>query len=346
VRVSRIQIDNILGIEHMEIQPGNVTAITGGNGTGKTSVLEAVKAAIGGGHDATLLRNGADSGRVVLVLEDQTEITTRITEDKTERSVKHPVHGRIGQAATYLRRLADALSVNPVSFLTAAPKDRARYLLEALPLEVTDEMLTSCGLTSLPPGAGLQRLDLAQKAVYDQRTGVGRSRTDAEATVRRLSSSMPEASGRDWTAVATEAEFSRRALEQEEAAELGTMLERAAEYIRGIEQDYADRIRALERERDAKVEEARQFRETRRIEIKGSRATRIKELEQTATEARMRAREDARAAGLRDELEGARRDVRDDDWQHLPHDQPSPSDDPLLPGLNHNYCFLFIINLL
>jgi len=24
---------------------------------------------------------------------------------------------------------------------------------------------------------------------------------------------------------------------------------------------------------------------------------------------------------------------------------PSQSDDPLLPGLNHNYCFLFIINL-
>jgi DNA repair exonuclease SbcCD ATPase subunit len=70
MHISKVKITNILGIDELEFQPGQFNAFTGGNGSGKTSALEAIKAALKGGHDATLLRNGADKGEVVLVLDD------------------------------------------------------------------------------------------------------------------------------------------------------------------------------------------------------------------------------------------------------------------------------------
>ena len=65
MRVAHVRISNILGIEEIEFAPGGFTEVSGGNGAGKTSVLEAIRAALRGGNDATLLRNGADRGEIV-----------------------------------------------------------------------------------------------------------------------------------------------------------------------------------------------------------------------------------------------------------------------------------------
>jgi recombinational DNA repair ATPase RecF len=142
VRIVKIQIDNILGLEHLDIAPGALTVVEGANGTGKTSVLEAIKAGLGGGRDATLLRKGAKEGQVVLVLDDGTEITKRVKADgASTATVKHPTFGAIAKPQSYLDKLADALSVNPIAFLAAPPAKRAAWLLEVLPSKVTDEDL-------------------------------------------------------------------------------------------------------------------------------------------------------------------------------------------------------------
>ena len=83
MKVNKITISNILGLESYEIKPGQFTAITGANGQGKTSALDAIKAAVGGGHDATLLRNGATEGRIVLELDDGSSIVKRVTAAKS-----------------------------------------------------------------------------------------------------------------------------------------------------------------------------------------------------------------------------------------------------------------------
>ena len=58
LRIAHLKISNILGIDELEFSPAGFNDIRGKNGTGKTSVLEAIKAATGKGHDATLLRKG------------------------------------------------------------------------------------------------------------------------------------------------------------------------------------------------------------------------------------------------------------------------------------------------
>ena len=69
MHIQHIKISNILGIRELEFKAGQFVEVTGRNGQGKTSLLEAIKAATQGGHDATLLRKGAEKGEVVLVLD-------------------------------------------------------------------------------------------------------------------------------------------------------------------------------------------------------------------------------------------------------------------------------------
>ena len=124
--VHKISIKNILGLESLEFSPSSgYNEITGGNGSGKTSTLEAIRAALGAGHDATLLRQGATEGEIVLLLEDGTEITKSVTADKTDVVVKHPEFGKISKPAAYLKKIADSLSLNPIDFLMAPGKSRA-----------------------------------------------------------------------------------------------------------------------------------------------------------------------------------------------------------------------------
>ncbi len=200
MRASLLKIKNVLGIEEREIKPGGLTVIEGDNGTGKTSILEALKALFQGGHDATLLRDGAEQGEIVLVLEDGTSITKTITPADSKTVVRDPKRGKVGATARYLNSLADLLSVNPVQFLTADPKRRLEWLLEVLPLEVTAEELAQAvgsveGLSpdELQPGDqnALDAIARLRKRIYALRTGVNSVAEDKRRWVRETNEHLP-----------------------------------------------------------------------------------------------------------------------------------------------------------
>lgn len=202
MRVVGVRILNILGIEQLEFRPGSVTVIEGGNDEGKTSVVEAIASAFGGGKDVTLLRNGATRGEVAIELSDGTEITEGLERKDdgkidVKRSVKHPTFGRVAAPQTYLKKLVDELSLNPISFLRAEPKRRAEMLLELLPIDVTDEQLLAAGIPQafLPPPNrnGLDRIEAARKLLYDARTGSNRVATDKRKTIGELKAALPDA---------------------------------------------------------------------------------------------------------------------------------------------------------
>lgn len=231
MKVAKISIRNILGIEELEINPGFITEVSGANGSGKTSCLEAIRCVLSGGHDGTLLRKGAKAGEAVLILEDGTEIRKRVTDDRSEVSVTHPQFGKISKPAAYIKKLADALSLNPVRFLTAPRKERTDLLLQAIPMKVTAADLLFVPMAALNgvdlDGHALEVLGAAGKAVYDLRTGVNRSATDKKATIRQMSETLPpEAPEGDWNDVLTATSEEWKALHKATSSRLAE-IERA-----------------------------------------------------------------------------------------------------------------------
>lgn len=197
LNIQQITIRNILGVRELTFEAGKFNEISGPNGAGKTSVLEAIKAATQGGHDATLLTRGETEGEVVLVLDDNSTIRRRVTADSSKTDLlrdgkKQP------RAVESIKALTDALSVNPVDFLRATAKDRARVLLEAMPLQADTEKLSQMsGLpVSAQPGVhALQVIEQVRKEVYDLRTGTNRAVKEKEGTINQLRNALPEAPG-------------------------------------------------------------------------------------------------------------------------------------------------------
>lgn len=195
LRVSHVRIENILGIEYLEFAPGGFTEVTGANGSGKTSTIEALRAALRGGHDATLLRNGADKGEIVLVLDDGTQIKKAITADKTDVSILRD-EKKLSRPAEAIRALHDVLSVNPVEFLRAPEKSRVDALLQVMQIEVDKpyvlgNLIPMNSVSGTEGKEGLDWIEAVKKYVFDERTGVNRAARDKEGTINQLRATLP-----------------------------------------------------------------------------------------------------------------------------------------------------------
>lgn len=251
MKISHIKIQNILGIDHLEFSPEGFTQITGPNGAGKTSILEAIKAATGQGHDGTLLRQGADKGEVVLILDDGTEIQQRVTASRTTRDVVRDGK-KVTKPGDAIKALTDALSVNPVEFLTARPKDRVQVLLESMPIELDAARLSQVSGLPVTPTAGAHALaiiDHVRQQVYEDRTGTNRAVKEKDATINQLRIAMPDAPG----GVEGDEDSLRAQLEQARVTR-DTEQQRIDAKLASIQAESVSRTQALKDEARAKIE--------------------------------------------------------------------------------------------
>lgn len=253
MKITHIHIKNLLGIQDLELTPGAVTVISGQNGTGKTSVIESVKAALSKGHDATLLRKGEKAGEAVLVLDDGLEIRKRVTEKTSTTTMTAADGSKISKPASELDKLIDLLSVNPVEFLSASPKERARILLETLPIKLdVEELARITKLPINPVGEPLAYLDSLRKQIYDDRTGVNRAVKEKEATIQQMIQTMPEAPGG-----ASGDENELRAMVAQADTQKAAELERIGSKLQGIRDDTAAKIAAIREEAERQVQALR-----------------------------------------------------------------------------------------
>ena len=199
LKISKINIHNLLGIEDLEITPtGNIIEVSGRNGRGKSSVLESIKGALGISDYSKLLRNGEESGQVTLDLGDM-----RLERKYTEKGDKLKLQGKVAGTDSYsnltapakiLKGLFNPNSINPLSLLTAKPKELLDAVLMAMPMTVDGEYLSE-----ITDGAGVDTdehalvvIDKVTKEIFTERTGVNRDLKTAKTTMEQLEATLPD----------------------------------------------------------------------------------------------------------------------------------------------------------
>lgn len=208
LRFTRLRIENILGIEEFDVELGALTMLGGRNGRGKTSVIDAVLALLGGGDTSDLLHVGAEAGEIYAELSDGTWFRRRITADgRNTLTAGHPERGTVSKPAGYLRALLDAVALNPVEIITADEARRTALVLEALPLAVDEsEVLAAVAGVKLddetrgrlrdaiqPGRHALQVIDAVHRILYDERTGLNRLAKEKAAAAKELRDAVPPA---------------------------------------------------------------------------------------------------------------------------------------------------------
>jgi hypothetical protein len=274
MRISLLRISNILGITDLEVTPGRFNEITGSNGVNKTSVLAAIKSVVEGGHDATLLRNGAERGEVVLVLDDGVELRKTVTA-KTSRVEVKKGDTLMKRPQETIAALADLFSVNPIAFLSAPKADRARVMLESMPIELDRDRLAGIVGAELPawtPGVhALAALDLIRRGIYDERTACNGALKEKRSTIEQLKQAMPDAPGdSDLNEAELETELAR--LEQVCADDLEALDAKVAEWMAARDARVAEHQAALA-ELVAQTGLAKERRAARIAEIRQVRLT-------------------------------------------------------------------------
>lgn len=199
LKLASVKINNVLGIENLELTPeGNIIQISGHNGSGKTSTIEAIKNAIGVGTYSTILRDGCDKGEVVLDLGDM--LVRKVHKPNGETlTLKGKVVGtdkmsNISGPAGVLRSLVNPNSVDPVRLLTAKPKELLDAVLSALPMTVDVDRFTDL--------VGRHSIDVQQhalvtiaqgtKLLMEERKLLNRDAKTAKTTGEQLEATLPE----------------------------------------------------------------------------------------------------------------------------------------------------------
>ena len=205
-RITQVEISNVKGIESLSFAAGAVTVLSGSNGVGKSSVIDAISAIFDGGHDPSLLRNGTDQGEVKITLDDGSTIRKRVTPLKSDLEVRNPEGGIVRRPAEYVKALAQSFAFDPIGLVAAPKKERAKWLLEAMPIEFTaDEVTRATDRPQVKPMT-LEEVNGLRLALYTDRTNVNRDLERAVAVISDLRNTLPDGDAEDQSAALTEAQ--------------------------------------------------------------------------------------------------------------------------------------------
>ena len=259
-----LRVENVLGCELCELTDvGQLTTITGRNGSGKSSILKAIALAFSGSKSSPeLLRQGAEEGEVFLKLSDGMEIRRKVTaKGAGAAEVTEPKYkGKIQKAESYLSKLLDALALDPVAFVTAAPKDQVRILLETFPVEATNEEIASAvGTVEIKARSkwDLCEVDAVVAQLREQRTMANGAKKRAETTAQEMSLTYDaEAVSTDWKAEEAKLQKKSREMFLDKGAKLELVRKSHVAAMHGLRAQEAEELQAVkDRWKSAYVDE-------------------------------------------------------------------------------------------
>lgn len=143
MKIIRLEAENVKRLKAVTINPdGTLQVVTGRNAQGKSSVLDAIWLALGGGAAARNtprpVRDGEKTAHVTLNLGDLTVTRTWDTRGKTSLKVTAPDGAAYKSPQTLLDQLVGKLSFDPLEFTRLSAREQRAALLDLLDLDFTD----------------------------------------------------------------------------------------------------------------------------------------------------------------------------------------------------------------
>lgn len=174
MKIYGLRAENVKRLKLVEITPeGNVIKITGKNGNGKSSVLDAICLALGGDAAVKLtnttrpIHGGEKHASVTVNLGDYIVTRTWSADDKTTLKVENADGKKISSPQTLLNSFLGNLSFDPLAFLQMTSTDKLKTLHRII------------GFDPAP-------LEARRKELFDQRTDVNRDIRNLQAKLKDM----------------------------------------------------------------------------------------------------------------------------------------------------------------
>jgi len=317
---------------------GSVVLISGANATGKSTILNAVATMFEGGSNPDLIGPAGDEYVIEIVFDNGWRFTRTESASGYELKGFYPEGGKINSPATTLKKLmADPNAFSPTGLVDAAPKDRAKFLQAAIPMEFTEREIREAAAgalagAALPKVMDATRFASLREGMYDQRREINVRLTQLRATRRTLAESLPEGDPMRFAKraydAATGAEIKPETPAISEVEDLKEQLESAkkllartlegwrgdAQVLRdGITQAEQAEIEAIRRDAEVRMEAVRAAKQIERdelqvkyestvAEMRGPYDEDIEDITKELAAAEQRASDERRMQGVRDSI--------------------------------------------
>jgi DNA repair exonuclease SbcCD ATPase subunit len=225
MKIIKLLAENFKKLTAIEITPvDNLVMITGSNGVGKSSILDAITAALCGGREipAVPIKKGSDKGKIVIDLGEFT-ITRSFTKDNSYLKIENKDGSNISSPQKFLDKIVGNISFDPLDFLNNEKIKQRNILLQLL-------------------GVNVDELDKKEKALRDERTIIGRDVTKLKA-VYQSENHYPEIKATEEITVISLSIELREAMEKNAIIERETL---ANESLKAMAKRDIDRIAAID----------------------------------------------------------------------------------------------------
>lgn len=199
---------NELGVPEVRLSIGTSVEIVGINGSGKSSILNAMRAALAGGSLEDIKNVHTDGTPEATVVFDDGRIRLERTGnrlsllERVKDDAKGDAYKKLDQPQTRLNAWFDKDASNPINFIRADQKQRLDLFLRALPLTLTDEQVQealgaevmsyeSVRKTLALGGHPLVLLGSLHETIYAERRGINRSEDQKRDAVKELTQDLP-----------------------------------------------------------------------------------------------------------------------------------------------------------
>lgn len=275
MHIARIDLENFKAHAQLVVEnPGTFTLASGKNRTGKTSLLDSIKALVEGAG-AECIKTGEKSATIKMRLGDNIEATRTINgAGKGKLKVVSDGKFTVNAPKEFLADVLGASNFRPLAFFSMDGAGRKKAVLETVQVECTDDDWRAWGIGDdfleviHELGATLHPLELVkavEKTIYDDRAKANKT---AKLAAENAAAAKPADAGAVTDAVRSQtAEQIRIAQEAVAAAEasLDTRAAKAAERARMEAQ--IERHRATSADAKAEIERLQQSIERHRAAI-------------------------------------------------------------------------------
>lgn len=133
MKVSTVKIKNMFGITERQISGSSSLELTGANGVGKSSVIDAIRYALTNKSDRKyIIRNGETEGEIIVETDSGLSIDRKARSEQTDyKSVKQNGNA-VGSPEAFLRTLFVPLQLNPMEFIGMTEKEQNTVILNMI----------------------------------------------------------------------------------------------------------------------------------------------------------------------------------------------------------------------
>lgn len=132
MKISKIRISNLFGIKEQSLD-GKSVEITGSNGKGKTSILDAIRYALTNNSERDyIVKKGESEGEILIETDTGLSINRKKrTQSSDYKSIKQN-EKEVSSPETFLKEIFTPMQLNPVEFTQMSKQEQNRIILDLI----------------------------------------------------------------------------------------------------------------------------------------------------------------------------------------------------------------------